>query len=63
MCKYFIEIVKAANFRQVSHKFSFPIQYREASHSPPPSLKVLVTQQAPARTQHLGNVYYSSEPF
>ena len=37
MCKYFIEIVKVANFRQISHKFSFPIQYREANHSPSPT--------------------------
>ena len=64
MCKYFIEIVKAANFGQNPYKLSFAIQYRETSPSPsPPSLKVLTNQQVPASTQHLGNVYYSSEPF
>ena len=63
MCKYFIEIVKAANFGQNPYKLSFAIQYRETSHSPSPSLKVLANQQVPASTQHLGNVYYSSEPF
>ena len=33
MCKYFIEIVKAANFGQNPYKLSFAIQYRETSHS------------------------------
>ena len=40
MCKYFIEIVKVANFGQNPYKLSFAIQYREASHSPSPLLKV-----------------------
>ena len=30
---------------------------------PPPFVKSSCPQQVPARTQHLGNVYYSSEPF
>ncbi len=30
---------------------------------PPLSLKVLINQQVPASTQHLGNVYYSASHF
>ena len=63
MCKYFIEIVKAANFGQNPYKLSFAIQYRETSHSSSPFVKSSYITSVPASTQHLGNVYYSSEPF
>ena len=39
MCKYFIKIVKAANFGQNPYKLSFAIQYRETSHSLSPPVE------------------------
>ena len=54
MCKYFIEIVKATNFRQVSHKFSFPIQYRETSHSPSPLVESSYVQISPSQYTAFG---------
>ena len=54
MCKYFIEIVKAANFRQVSHKFSFPIQYMETSHSPSPPVESSYAQISPSQYTAFG---------
>ena len=38
-------------------------KYREASHSSSPFVKSSYITSVPASTQHLGNVYYSSEPF
>ena len=63
MCKYFIEIVKAANFGQSPYKLSFPIQYRETNHSPTPPVESYYVQISPASTQHSGNGDCSSEPF
>ena len=63
MCKYFIEIVKAANFGQNPYKLSFAIQYRETSHSPSPPVESFYVQISPASTQHSGNGDCSSEPF
>ena len=63
MCKYFIEIVKAANFGQNPYKLSFAIQYRETSHSPSPPVESSYAQISPASTQHSGNGDCSSEPF
>jgi len=63
MCKYFIEIVKAANFGQNPYKLSFAIQYRETSHSPSPPVESSYVQISPASTQHSGNGDCSSEPF
>ena len=38
-------------------------KYREASHSSSPFVKSSYITSVPASTQHLGNMYYSSEPF
>ena len=54
MCKYFIEIVKAANFRQVPHKLSFPIQYRETNHSPTPPVESSYVQISPSQYTAFG---------
>ena len=48
MCKYFIEIVKAANFGQNPYKLSFAIQYRETSHSPSPPVESSYVQISPS---------------
>ena len=45
---------KAANFRQVSHKFSFPIQYRETSHSPSPPVESSYAQISPSQYTAFG---------
>ena len=49
MCKYFIEIVKAANFGQNPYKLSFAIQYRETSHSPSPPVESSYVQISPSQ--------------
>ena len=49
MCKYFIEIVKAANFGQNLYKLSFTIQYRETSHSPSPPVESSYVQISPSQ--------------
>ena len=54
MCKYFIEIIKAANFRQDSHKLSFAIQYRETSHSPSPPVESSYVQISPSQYTAFG---------
>ena len=54
MCKYFIEIVKAANFEQNPYKLSFAIQYREASHSPTPPVESSYVQISPSQYTAFG---------
>ena len=54
MCKYFIEIVKAANFGQNPYKLSFPIQYREANHSPSPPVESSYVQISPSQYTAFG---------
>ena len=54
MCKYFIEIVKAANFGQNPYKLSFAIQYRETSHSPSPPVESFYVQISPSRYTAFG---------
>ena len=49
MCKYFIEIVNAANFGQNPYKLSFAIQYRETSHSPSPPVESSYVQISPSQ--------------
>ena len=54
MCKYFIEIVKAANFGQNPYKLSFAIQYRETSHSPSPPVESSYVQISPSQYTAFG---------
>ena len=54
MCKYFIEIVKAANFGQNPYKLSFAIQYRETNHSPSPSVESSYAQISPSQYTAFG---------
>ena len=54
MCKYFIEIVKAANFGQNPYKLSFVIQYRETSHSPSPPVESSYVQISPSQYTAFG---------
>ena len=54
MCKYFIEIVKAANFGQNPYKLSFAIQYRETSHSPSPPVESSYAQISPSQYTAFG---------
>ena len=54
MCKYFIEIVKAANFGQNPYKLSFAIQYRETSHSPTPPVESSYVQISPSQYTAFG---------
>ena len=54
MCKYFIEIVKAANFGQNPYKLSFAIQYRETSHSPSPPVESFYVHISPSQYTAFG---------